>query len=90
MRTTDQIRDASIARFCQLAGMKFDAGQAEHGGDLDKTVTFGHIEEECIDLWHYLQSLKRQIAALERENSQMLELINAEDRGGWPKGGEVD
>lgn len=88
MRTPDEIRDASIARFNQLAGMKFDVGQAEHGNCLDKTVTFACLEEECIDLWHYLQSLKRKTDALELENNQLKAMLNAE--GGWPKPGELD
>ncbi len=57
-RSPDEIRDASVKRFNELAAMKFDAGQAEHKGCLDERVTFAHMEEEIIDLWFYVQSMK--------------------------------
>ena len=59
-RTPDAIRDASTARFNELAADKFDKGQKEHGSCLDNTVNFDSLEEELIDLWHYTQSLKHQ------------------------------
>ena len=88
MRTPDEIRDASIARFNELAGMKFDIGQMEHGSCLDQTVTFTHMEEEVIDMWHYIQSAKYKNRVLEAENKAMKAMLNAE--GGWPKEGELD
>jgi len=60
-RTPAQIRDESIRRFNELAAMKFNAGQAEHKGCLDEEVTFEHIEEEIIDLYFYVQSMKKKI-----------------------------
>jgi len=45
-------------RFKELARDKYDKGQEEHGGLLDETVTPEKIEEECIDLWFYIESLR--------------------------------
>jgi len=60
-RTPAEIRNESIRRFNELAAMKFNAGQAEHKGCLDERVTFAHMEEEIIDLWFYVQSMKKKI-----------------------------
>tara|TARA_R100000808_G_scaffold2522_1_gene9915 strand:+ start:4282 stop:4503 length:222 start_codon:yes stop_codon:yes gene_type:complete len=59
-RTPDEIRDDSIKRFNELAADKFDQGQKEHGTCLDDTVDFNKMEEEVLDLWFYLQSMKRK------------------------------
>tara|TARA_Y100000588_G_scaffold17469_2_gene18171 strand:- start:3914 stop:4135 length:222 start_codon:yes stop_codon:yes gene_type:complete len=59
-RTPDEIRDDSIKRFNELAADKFDRGQREHGSCLDDTVDFHKMEEEVLDLWFYLQSMKRK------------------------------
>lgn len=59
-RTPDEIRDASMARFNELAARKFDVGQDEHGSNLDETVSIERLEEEIIDMWHYSQSLRRK------------------------------
>ena len=79
MRTPDEIRDASIARFNELAGMKFDTGQTEHGNCLDKTVTFAHMEEEIIDMWHYTQSLKHRVSVL-RDKAEYLEGLPEDEK----------
>ena len=60
-RTPAEIRNESIRRFNELAAMKFNAGQAENKGCLDERVTFSHMEEEIIDLWFYVQSMKKKI-----------------------------
>ena len=88
MRTTDEIRDASITRFNELAGVKYDVGQSEHNTNLDQTVTFAHLEEEVIDMCHYTQSMRQKNDALELENVQLKAMLNAE--GGWPENEEVD
>ena len=71
MRTPDEIREVGIMRFKALARPKYDKGQEEHGGLLDETVTPEKIEEECIDLWFYTQSLRvkheNEIGQLEAE-----------------------
>lgn len=58
LKTPDGIRDYSIDRFNQLAGEKYDKGQSEHGGLLARTVTFERMEEEILDMWHYLMALR--------------------------------
>ena len=57
-RTPNEIREVGIARFKALSRPKYDAGQVEHGGLLDETVTIEKLEEEVIDLWFYTQSLR--------------------------------
>ncbi len=56
--TPDEIRDKAVARFNEFAPVKYDIGQAEHGGLLHETVTIQHLEEEVVDLWFYVQALK--------------------------------
>tara|TARA_R100001530_G_scaffold28654_7_gene22699 strand:+ start:1126 stop:1428 length:303 start_codon:yes stop_codon:yes gene_type:complete len=58
-RTPERIRDTAIDLFIDRANAKFNAGQEEHGGNLDERVTFKDIEDEIIDLWFYVQSKKR-------------------------------
>ena len=72
-RTPDEIRDASMARFNELAAEKFDKGQDEHGSCLDNTVNFDSLEEELIDLWHYTQSLKHQYTTKLREAEERMD-----------------
>ena len=57
-RTPNEIREVGIARFKELSQPKYDAGQEEHGGLLDETVTIEKVEEEIIDLWFYAPSLR--------------------------------
>jgi len=105
MRTPDEIRDASVARFNELAGNKFDAGQKEHGSCLDDTVTPEKLEEEVIDMWHYLQSLREQNRKLLDMNQSLQRMIDDitpnvavsdiaitgdEDDEGWVEGGQLD
>ena len=37
------------------------AGQEEHGGDLVQKVKLEHLEEEIIDLWHYVYALRLRL-----------------------------
>ena len=59
-RTSETIRDDAVRRFMQLAPVKYDMGQEEHGGLLDETVKWKSVEDEIIDLWFYIQSMKRR------------------------------
>ena len=56
--TPEEIAKKSVDRFNELATAKYLAGQAEHGGCLPEKVSLAHIEEEVLDIWHYLQALK--------------------------------
>ena len=69
IETPEGIRDFSIDRFNLLAGEKYDRGQVEHGGLLKKTVTIEKLEEEILDLWHYVQAKRLQDEELHRENA---------------------
>ena len=40
---------------------KYMAGQEEHGGDLVQKVKLEHLEEEIIDLWHYVYALRLRL-----------------------------
>lgn len=73
-RDPNEIREVGIARFKALSRPKYDAGQEEHGGLLDETVTIEKLEEEVIDLWFYTQSLRvkheNEIKKLRAERGQ--------------------
>ena len=51
----------SVERFRALASAKYMAGQEEHGGDLVQKVKLEHLEEEIIDLWHYVYALRLRL-----------------------------
>ena len=51
----------SVERFLALASAKYMAGQEEHGGDLVQKVKLEHLEEEIIDLWHYVYALRLRL-----------------------------
>jgi len=59
------LRDEAIERFTEKATSKFNAGIQEHnpngGNDLEDRATFADLEDEIIDLWYYVQGLKRRI-----------------------------
>ena len=59
------LRDEAIARFTEKATSKFNAGIREHNAtgenDLEDRATFADLEDEVIDLWFYIQALKRRI-----------------------------
>ena len=59
------LRDEAIERFTEKATSKFNAGIQEHnpngGNDLEDRATFADLEDEIIDLWFYIQALKRRI-----------------------------
>ena len=59
-RTPEKIRDTAIDLFIDRANAKFNMGQEEHGGNLDDRVKFRDIEDEIIDLWFYVQSMRRK------------------------------
>ena len=85
MRKPAEIRDASIARFVLLAGGKFDKGQEENDDCLDETVTLEKVEEEVIDQWHYVQSLRYKIGMMEHNLAFLVEFYETnkteEERG---------
>ena len=54
----EEIARQSVERFRALASAKYMAGQAEHGGDLVQKVKLELLEEEIIDLWHYVQAVR--------------------------------
>lgn len=59
----EDVAHHSVNRFVDLAYGKYIAGQDEHGGCLvkkskDLSFALAHIEEEIIDLWHYVQAVR--------------------------------
>jgi hypothetical protein len=66
--TSDTFRDFSLARFLVLGREKYNRGQAEHGGKVFERVTFSEIEEEIIDMWHYVQALRVKLNKLDPED----------------------
>ena len=57
----EEIARQSVERFRALASAKYMAGQEEHGGDLVQKVKLEHLEEEIIDLWHYVYALRLRL-----------------------------
>ena len=57
----EEIAKRSVDRFNELATAKYMAGQDEHGGCLVDKVCLAHMEEEIIDLWHYIQALRLRL-----------------------------
>ena len=76
LKTPDGIRDYSIDRFNQLAGEKYDKGQIQHGGLLARTVTFEKMEEEGLDMWHYLMALRLKYEERDSEQQKLVRRLN--------------
>ena len=57
----EEIAKQSVDRFKALATAKYMAGQKEHGGCLVDKVKLAHLEEEIIDLWHYVYALRLRL-----------------------------
>ena len=57
----EEIAKQSVERFKALATAKYMAGQEEHGGCLVDKVRLAHLEEEIIDLWHYVYALRLRL-----------------------------
>ena len=57
----EEIAKQSVDRFKALATAKYMAGQEEHGGCLVDKVKLAHVEEEIIDLWHYVYALRLRL-----------------------------
>ena len=57
----EEIAKQSVERFKALATAKYMAGQEEHGECLVDKVRLAHLEEEIIDLWHYVYALRLRL-----------------------------
>ena len=57
----EEIAKQSVDRFKALATAKYMAGQEEQGGCLVDKVRLAHLEEEIIDLWHYVYALRLRL-----------------------------
>jgi len=60
---------SAIAEFQKLAKPKYEAGAAEHGGNLWDHPPLWHIEQamlECLDLWFYLKDARDKLRAIDR------------------------
>ena len=78
-RRPDQIRDEGIRVFNEIAKPKYDAGQEEHGGNLDESVRWKDLQDEVIDLWYYLESKRHQSAARVEVLEKRIEELTAEN-----------
>ena len=58
--TPEEIRDRQIKKFTLLAKRKYDMCQKEHGGLLTETVNWKDLEDEVIDLWFYVCSMREK------------------------------
>jgi hypothetical protein len=63
MMTPEEFRDAAAFDFANRAIVKFDKGRTEHGGGsiLECQNLVGQVEEELIDGWHYIKSIRVKI-----------------------------
>ena len=57
----EEIARQSVERFRALVSANYMAGQEEHDGDLVQKVKLEHLEEEIIDLWHYVYALRLRL-----------------------------
>jgi hypothetical protein len=58
----DHHRDELVKRFHEEYREKYDAGQAEHGGNLwEKANMVNRAKEEILDQWSYVCALEDQI-----------------------------
>ena len=60
-RTSDEIRDEAVAEMPESFMEKYNKGQAEHGGNLDETVTWNDIDDEVKDLYFYSKSMRYKV-----------------------------
>lgn len=57
--------------FLKLSTKKYEAGQIEHGGKMwEKPGMLDHLEEELVDAWHYIRTLRRQINEAKQKLNQ--------------------
>jgi len=77
-RTPDEIRDEAIQDFTLKAYAKFNCGQDEHGGNVDTRVRFRDIDDEIIDLWFYVQSMKAKYGAKQAQLKKAIQLLEDE------------
>ena len=71
--TKDQTKhmEASLERFQEMGAKKYKAGQKEHGGNLwQKPGMLDNMEEEVVDMWHYIQALRVQLEEQQERQSQ--------------------
>jgi hypothetical protein len=88
--TPEDIAHTSVNRFVDKAFNKYMSGQNEHGGCLmSKSKALGffldHVEEEIIDMWHYVQAFRIAQAdkIVDEKNIEDLEATRETvDRGG--------
>ena len=61
LRKADRIKTEALDKFVNKAFRKYDKGQREHGGLITDRVTLEDLEDEIIDQWFYLASLKKKV-----------------------------
>lgn len=67
---SNQFRDFCMDHFVRKGRIKYDLGQAEHGGYLPADVTFNDFEDEIIDAWIYFQAMKWKMWAMSDEKAR--------------------
>lgn len=60
-----KIKSDALRRFAARAPKKFDDGVKEHGPYIVTCNALDHMEDEIIDMWFYLQTLREQISGQE-------------------------
>ncbi len=61
LKRSYEFRDHAIQAFTQLARVKYNKGQEEHGGFLPIRCTWEDMESEILDLWFYIYAMKAKV-----------------------------
>jgi hypothetical protein len=64
LKTPNEIKEFALNRWDKLAGKKYDDGQSRHGGLLTDRDSLNDLEEEIIDAWFYVQSLRIKLGKI--------------------------
>lgn len=57
----EDFRDKALKQFQELARIKFDKGQREHGGNIIDRWLINEAKNEVIDLWFYISALEQKL-----------------------------
>ena len=73
-------RDHAIQTFAQLARVKYNKGQEEHGGFLPARCTWEDMESEILDLWFYIYAMKSKVYNIVPDKAGVIFGVNTENK----------
>lgn len=80
LKQSYEFRDHAIQAFSQLARVKYNRGQEEHGGFLPARCTWEDIEAEVLDLWFYIYAMKSKVYNVVPEKAGVIFGVNTENK----------